>query len=231
MKTILCKNESDWIETAAKLIRDKIADGFVLALACGETMRPLWEKLAELCRTGGLSLQNVRILGVTEFSGVPEEKSCRRALTKGLLEKTDVRPENCCFPNPNAPEDYDKLIEALGGIDLAVLGLGENCHIGYNEPGTLFDSRTHVQKLTDRTKRQLLKRCFTEEELPESAVTMGIKTLTGARDILLLARGADKAGAVYQTLYAKTTSYIPSAYLQIPLNVTVVLDEAAGREL
>lgn len=231
MKTILCKNESDWIETAASLVREKIADGCVLALACGQTMRPLWEKLAGLCRQGELSFRNARILCVTELSGVPEEKSCRYALTKGLLEKTDVRPENCHFPNPDAPEDYDKLIESLGGIDLAVLGLGENCHIGYNEPGTLFDSHTHIQKLTDRTKSQLLKRGFSEADMPAAAVTMGIRTITEARDILLLARGADKAGAVYQTLYARTTSYIPSAFLQIPLNVTAVLDEDAGREL
>ena len=231
MKTILCKNESDWIDAALSPIRETIADGGVLALVCGQTMGPLWDKLTELCEKGALCFQNVRILCVTELCGVPEEKSCRHALTKGLLEKTDARPENCYFPDPDAPEDYDLLIEGLGGIDLAVLGLGENCHIGYNEPGTLFDSRTHVQKLTDRTKRQLLKRGFDEADLPDSAVTMGIKTLTGAREILLLARGGDKAGAVYQTLYAKTTSYIPSVFLQIPLNVTIVSDTNAGREL
>ena len=231
MKTILCKNESDWIDAAATFVREKITDGAVLAFACGQTMGPLWDRLAGLCGEGGLSFQNARILCVTELCGVPEEKSCRFALTKGLLEKTGARPENCYFPNPDAPEDYDALIESLGGLDLAVLGLGENCHIGYNEPGTLFDSHTHVQKLTERTRRQLLKRGFTEGDLPESAVTMGVKTLTGARDILLLARGADKAGALYQTLYAKTTSYVPSAYLQIPLNVTVVADTDAGREL
>ena len=231
MKTILCKNESDWIEAAAGLIRDRIADGGALALACGETMEPLWDRLAALCAESELSFKNTRILCVAELCGVPEEKSCRFALTKGLLEKTDARPENCYFPDPDAPEAYDKLIGSLGGLGLAVLGLGENCHIGYNEPGTPFDSRTHVQKLTDRTKRQLLKRGFTEEDMPERAVTMGIRTITEAREILLLARGADKAGAVYQTLYAKTTSYIPSAFLQIPLNVTVVLDQAAAREL
>ena len=152
-------------------------------------------------------------------------------MTKGFLEKTDIRPENCFFPDPDTPEAYDRMIDELGGIDLAVLGIGENCHIGYNEPGTLFESRTHVQKLTDRTKRQLLKRGFAEAEMPGQAVTMGIKTLTDAREILLLAGGADKAAAVYQMHYAKTTSYIPAAFLQIPLNVTVLLDEAAAEKL
>ena len=122
-------------------------------------------------------------------------------------------------------------IAAAGGLDLAVLGLGDNAHIGYNEPGTPFDSRTHVQKLTERTKRQLLKRGFTDKDMPDLAVTMGIRSLTEARGILLLASGAEKAAAVYQMLYAKTTSYIPAAFLQIPSDVTVLLDREASAEL
>ena len=233
MKTILCKNEREWVENAVNMIRTQLSGRpeSVLALACGETMKPLWKQLTEDCARGACSLKDARILCVTELCDVEEAKSCRFALTKGLLEKTGARPENCFFPDPNAPEAYDRLIDELGGIDLAVLGLGENCHIGYNEPGTLFDSRTHVQKLTDRTRRQLLKRGFSEADVPETAVTMGIKTLCGARQILLLARGEEKAAAVYQMLYAKTTSYIPAAFLQIPLNVTVLLDEGAAREL
>ena len=234
MKTIICKTETEWVEKTAEILRKQIENGgpdCVLALACGETMQPVWNQLAEDCAKNTLSLRDVRILCVTELCGVEEARSCRRALTEGLLERTDIRPENCYFPDPDAPEAYDRLIEELGRIDLAVLGIGENCHIGYNEPGTLFESRTHVQKLTDRTKRQLLKRGFAEAEMPGQAVTMGIKTLCGAREILLLAKGADKAAAVYQMLYAKTTSYIPAAFLQIPLNVTVLLDEDAAREL
>ena len=234
MKTIICKTETEWVEKTAEILRKQIENGgpdCVLALACGETMQPVWNQLAEDCAKNTLSLRDVRILCVTELCGVEEARSCRRALTEGLLERTDIRPENCYFPDPDAPEAYDRLIEELGRIDLAVLGIGENCHIGYNEPGTLFESRTHVQKLTDRTKRQLFKRGFTEADMPDAAVTMGIKTLCGAREILLLAKGADKAAAVYQMLYAKTTSYIPAAFLQIPLNVTVLLDEDAAREL
>lgn len=218
---------------AALIIKETIqkkADA-VFAFACGETMKPLWARLAELCEQGELSFRDCRIICVTEFCGVKKEQSCRYALTKGLLEKTDVRPENCFFPDPDAPEATDALLDTLGGVDLAVLGIGENCHIGYNEPGTLFDSRTHVQKLTDRTKRQLLKRGFTETDMPEKAVTLGIKTLTDAREILLLASGAEKAAAVYQMLYARTTSYIPAAHLQIPLNVTVLLDREAAEKL
>ena len=229
MKTEICKKVEDLVEIAANAIQNQLntKPDSILALACGETMYPLWAYLAE----HAVSLQSARILCVTEFNGVEEAKSCRRALTEGLLKKTGARIENCFFPEPDAPGDYDRLLERLGRIDLAVLGIGEDCHIGYNEPGTLFESRTHVQKLTDRTKRQLLKRGFTEENMPEKAVTMGIHDLTQARSILLLATGEDKAAAVYQMLYAKTTPYIPAAFLQIPLEVTVLLDEAAAAKL
>ena len=232
MKTIICeKNEAvrRAAESICGLLKEK--PDAVLALACGETMVPLWAELSRACREGACSLKDARIFCAAEFCGVSEEMSCRHALTKGLIETTDAREENCFFPDPDAPEQTDARIKALGGLDLAVLGLGENCHIGYNEPGVLFASGTHVQKLTDRTKRQLMKRGFVAEDMPESAVTMGIKTLTDAREILLLATGEDKAAAVYQMLYAKTTPYIPAAYLQIPPEVTVLLDEAAAEKL
>ena len=235
MKTIICENsENQLFEAGADLIRAQVMNGrrdSVLAFACGETMKPLWARLAALCEAGKLSLRDARILCVAELCGVDGDRSCRHALTEGLLHKTDARPENCFFPDPDAPEKIDRLIESLGGIDMAVLGIGEDCHIGYNEPGTLFESRTHVQKLTDRTKRQLLKRGFHENDMPAYAVTMGIRTLTEAREILLLAAGEEKAAAVYQMLYAKTTSYIPAAFLQIPPAVTVLLDTAAAEKL
>ena len=227
MKTEICKNTNDLVEIAVKAIQNQLntKPDSVLALACGETMKPLWAALS------GVSMQEARVLCVTELIGAEEAKTCRHALTEGLIERTDLRPENCFFPDPDAPEAYDRLIDDLGGVDLAVLGIGEDCHIGYNEPGTLFEARTHVQKLTDRTKRQLLKRGFTEADMPEHAVTMGIHDLTKARYILLLAFGGDKAAAVYQMLYAKTTPYIPAAYLQIPPEVTVLLDEKAAEKL
>ena len=229
MKTEICKTSTELVKIAVKAIQNQLnkKPNSVLALACGDTMKPLWARMTEM----KLSLRETRILCVTELCGVEEPKTCRNTLTEGLLDKTDTDPENCFFPDADAPEAYDRLIETLGGIDLAILGIGEDCHIGYNEPGTLFESRTHVQKLTDRTRRQLLKRGFTEENMPETAVTMGIKTLTEARHILLLAFGEDKAAAVYQMLYAKTTPYIPAAFLQIPLEVTVLLDEAAASKL
>ena len=112
-----------------------------------------------------------------------------------------------------------------------MIGIGHNGHIGYNEPGTPFDSLTRIQILAPATRRQLADTFGGEEKVPEKAVTMGIKTITGARDIAVLAFGEDKAAAVFEMLYARDDSVIPAAFLQIPVNVTVYLDEAASSKL
>ena len=227
----IIKGEASEIEEqAARQIKDIISakPDAVIALAAGRDMKGLYKRLGEMFAAGELSLKNVRILAVTEFSG---RHDCENFLKEQLLRAADISEENCFFPDAEAPEEYDRLIERLGGLDFAVLGIGQDAHIGYNEPATPFDSHTHVQKLTDRTKRQLSERGYTEENMPGYAVTMGIKTLTEARNIILLAEGEDKAAAVFEMVYGKTITYIPASFLQIPTEVTVYLDTAAASRL
>ena len=226
----IIKGEASEIEEqAARQIKDIVGakPDAVIALAAGRDMKELHKRLGEMCAAGEVSMKNARILAVTEFS---ERHDCENFL-KEQLRATDVSEENCFFPDAEAPEEYDRLIESLGGLDLAVLGVGQDAHIGYNEPATPFDSHTHVQKLTDRTKRQLSERGYADENMPEYAVTMGIKTLTEARNIILLAEGEDKAAAVFEMVYGKTITYIPASFLQIPTEVTVYLDTAAASRL
>ena len=217
-------------EQAARQIKDIVCakPDAVIALAAGRNMKGLYKRLGEMCAAGEISLKNARILAVTEFS---ERHDCENFLREQLLRTADISGENCFFPDAGAPEEYDRLIESFGGLDLAVLGIGQDAHIGYNEPATPFDSHTHVQKLTDRTKRQLSERGYADENMPEYAVTMGIKTLTEARNIILLAEGEDKAAAVFEMVYGKTITYIPASFLQIPTEVTVYLDTAAASRL
>ena len=217
-------------EQAARQIKDIVCakPDAVIALAAGRDMKGLYKRLGEMCAAGEISLKNARILAVTEFS---ERHDCENFLREQLLRTVDISGENCFFPDAGVPEEYDRLIESFGGLDLAVLGIGQDAHIGYNEPATPFDSHTHVQKLTDRTKRQLSERGCADENMPEYAVTMGIKTLTEARNIILLAEGEDKAAAVFEMVYGKTITYIPASFLQIPTEVTVYLDTAAASRL
>ena len=232
MKTVICEKEECCRRAARQICsllqRKKDA---VLAFSTGRTMRPLFEELARLYDAGELRLEEARVFAVTEYEACPEELSCRSQLERELLDRTDLRRENCRFLPDAGPEDYERAIAAAGGLDLAVLGLGDNGHFGYNEPATPYASRTHRQKLTDATRRQLAE-CFGgEEAVPAFAWTMGVKTLTEAREILVLAFGEEKAKAAFEMHYARDHSYVPASSLQLPLNVTVYLDGAAAAKL
>ncbi len=232
MKTI-CASYQEVVAAAADQITELAASKprAVLAVAAGETMVPLFAELADRCQQGRLSLKDCRLFSVAEYIGAEPEKTCRHMLESRLVEKTDLQPENCVFLGEENLDAYDRLIAAAGGLDLAVLGLGLNAHIGFNEPATPFDSLTHRQKLTDATKRQKAARFGGFEAVPAYGLTMGIKTLVEAREILLLALGEEKAEAAFKMLYARTDSAVPAAFLQLPSRVTVYLDEAAGAKL
>ncbi len=232
MKTIVCEKR-DCCRRAADQIAEVLAakPDAVLALACGHSMTPLFEELAGRCAAGELNLAGARVFAVTEFEDCPAERSCRAQLERELLARTDLRPENCFFPGAGRGEDYEARIAEAGGLDLAVLGIGDNAHFGYNEPATPYDSRTHRQKLTDATRRQLAERFGSEEAAPAYAWTMGVKTVLEARQILVLAFGEEKAKPAFQMLYARDDSYVPAAFLQLPMYVTVYLDPAAAAKL
>ena len=232
MKTIVRSREDCCREAAQQICRllEKKPDA-VLALAAGRTVAPLYEELTRLFDAGELSMKQARVFAVTEFEGVTEEQSCRHMLEQALLSRTDLAPENCHFLSAETAERYEDAIQAVGGLDLAVLGLGDNAHVGYNEPATPYDSRTHRQKLTDVTRRQLADQFGGEERVPAYAWTMGIKTLVFAREILVLAYGGEKTEAVFQMLYARDDSVIPAAFLQLPPEVLVFVDPEAAKKL
>lgn len=232
MKTIV-SNAKDIAAEAAERIRAllKRKPDAVIALTAGHSTAILYAVLSRMREEGEVSFQKARLFAVTEYVGVEYGHSCRAVLERELINNIDVEPANVFYPDPDDCEGYDRLIERAGGLDLAVLGIGLNGHIGYNEPATPFDSRTHVQKLTDATKRQLIASGSAPETLAERAVTMGIKTIIEARDIILLAFGREKAAAVFEMVYGKTITYVPASFLQIPLCTAVYLDEAAAEKL
>jgi glucosamine-6-phosphate deaminase len=232
MRTVIC-DSSLCCRLAAEQIRDLLREkpDAVLALAAGRSTAPVFGELERLCAAGELHMRRARVFAAAELDGAPEGMSIRAALERELLEKTDLAPENCRFLSAETAEGYDAAIREAGGLDLALLGLGDNAHVGYNEPATPFDSRTHRQKLTDATRRQLAASFGAPEEVPAYAWTMGIKTLVEARRILVLAFGEEKAKPAFQMLYARTDSAVPAAFLQLSPDVTVYLDEAAAAKL
>ena len=232
MKTIISDKNSAQLRAAEKIcarIREK--PDAVLALAGGHSVQGLYAVLLGLYRAGKLSFSKVRVFAVAEYLETKAEYCHKKTIFDDFLRHTDISPENVFFPAADEYDDYETLIARSGGLDLAVLGLGENAHIAYNEPATPFASLTHVQKLTDATRRQNAPDFGGADSVPEKAVTMGIKTITSAKEILVLAFGENKAQAVHKMLYGRNDSVIPAAFLQIPMNVTVFLDEAASSEL
>lgn len=232
MKTII-SDKNKLYDSAAQKIKARLDEkpDAVLAFAAGRSMTGLFAVLADMAAKGEVSFAKAQCFAVTEYVDAPEALLCRTQLENELFDKVGVPVENRHYPDADAVGEYDARLAALGGIDLAVLGLGHNGHFGYNEPGTQYNTTTRVQKLVPATRRRLADSFGGEDKVPERAVTMGIKTLTSARDIIVIALGRDKAGAAFQMLYARDDSVIPAAFLQIPLNVTVLLDEDAAAML
>lgn len=217
-------------EEICRFIREK--PDAVMTMAAGRTMFPVWESLALAVRAGKLSLKNVRFFQTAEFIGARRENSLRGLVEDRLFPTTDFEPANCSwFEDFETVDDCENAIREAGGLDLAVLGIGVNAHIGLNEPGTQFQTCCRVQKLTNSTKNQYTWLFGGPEKVPEKACTMGIQTLLGARKILLASLGAEKAKATFDMLYARNDSVVPAAFLQLHRDVTVYADPEAGEQL
>ena len=228
MKTVISAENENALK-AAEHIRRTLRDkpDAVLALTAGRSTEKLYSLLSGMCADGEISFSRARIFAVAELVGADKEKSLREKLENELISRIDINKENVFFPDADDCAGYEEQIARVNGIDLAVLGIGMNGHIGYNEPGTQFETFTRVQKLTKSTRRELGAGC----ENVERAVTMGIKTLMCAKDIIVLAAGEEKADIVFKAVYGRTDSLIPAAFLQIPLQVTLYLDTCAVEKL
>ena len=205
----------------------------VIALSASEPCLSLCHALSAKQREGVLSLRSARFFSITEFEGLsPEGGHGRgRRLKSFFAENTDADMSRFTVLSEENLDSYDELIRQAGGLDLAIPELGGNSRVGFNEPATPFDTRTHRQKLTNPTRRELAEDFGGEEQVPVYGLTMGIKTLVEAGELLILAEGEEKARAVFHMLYARDDSIYPAAFLQIPLQVTVLVDEAAAAKL
>ena len=210
----------------------------VLGLATGSTPLGLYARLAALCRAGALSFARATSFNLDEYVGLPatHDQSYRYFMEHNLFSHVDLPAERTHVPSGLDVSDaalagYDAAIEAAGGIDLQLLGLGGNGHIGFNEPGTPFGLGTHVVELTARTRQDNARFFASLDEVPTHAATMGVKTVMHARAILLLAFGSAKAEAVRAALTGPVTEEVPASVLQLHPDVTVFCDEEAAKLL
>ncbi len=220
----------------AAVMKDK--PDAALAFDCNPAMEPFHESLAALCRKGECSLRDAKIFCVCSFAGVDEAaESARRGfavekLVKGCgADEAKLRFPDAGAISENGVDGYDGEIAAAGGLELIILGVGLNGRMGFNEPATPFESYTHVQKLTDVTRGEISAAFGDGFAAPEDGVTMGIKTIVSAKTVVMLAAGEDKADIIHKVVYGKTVTYVPASMLQLHLDMTLYLDDAAASKL
>jgi glucosamine-6-phosphate deaminase len=209
-----------------------------LGLAAGATPQALYAELIRRNRLGELNFSRVEVFNLDEYLGVGPQhpRSFHRAMRECLLQHVDVDPGNAHLlagdsVDPYAEaEAYEALIRSRGGIDLQILGLGRNGHIGFNEPGSSLGSRTRVKTLSPSTLRDN-ELGAPDFEAPTMAITMGIGTILDARALLVLATGAAKAAAVAAMLEGPLSASCPASAIQLHPNATVVLDSQAAADL
>jgi len=206
----------------------------VFGFATGSTPIGLYKLLVKSYHDGEISFDKLTTVNLDEYIGLPHnhKQSYYAFMQDHLFGHVNVRSESIHFPNANSDSiNFDKLIQKCGGIDLQILGLGSNGHIGFNEPGSSFDSGTRIVTLASSTIRDNARFFDQIEDVPTTAVTMGIKTIMNARKILLLACGNEKADAVKRCLAETPSEEVPGSCLQSHPNLTVILDEAAKSKL
>lgn len=204
----------------------------VLGLATGSTPIPAYEMLAQWYDRGVIDFDRVRTFNLDEYVGIDHKNplSYHAFMQEHLFSKVNLRKENVHLPSGNAAADaeaYDKAIHAAGGIDIQLLGIGRNGHIGFNEPDSEFSKGTHCVDLTESTIEANSRLFEKEEDVPRQAYTMGTQTIMNARCILIVANGENKAQAVRDMCFGPIVPTCPASILQLHPNVFVVCDDAA----
>ncbi len=211
----------------------------VLGLATGSTPVGMYQRLIEMYKAGDLDFSQVHTVNLDEYVGLAptHDQSYRYFMQTNLFDHVNVKPENTNVPNGLAEDTvaecarYDQVMADLGGIDIQVLGMGHNGHIGFNEPTDHFPLGTHSVDLTDTTIDANARFFASRDEVPRQALTMGIQSIMRARHILVVVSGADKADIVKAAFFGPVTPNVPASILQLHPNVTLVADEAALSKL
>lgn len=207
----------------------------VIGLATGSTPLPLYRELIQREKDGKIDFTRVRSANLDEYKGLAPDhpQSYRRFMQENLFDHIAIKPENTIVPDGLAEDvdamcaAYEKKIEEWGGVDLQLLGIGHDGHIGFNEPSDHFPVMTHEQELEEIT-RQANKRFFNSiDEVPTAAFTMGIGTVMAAKKIVMIVTGADKKEILRQSFWGPVTPAVPASILQFHPDVTLICDEAA----
>lgn len=235
MKIIVVKNYEEMSKEAARIIVDLVNNkpNAVLGLATGGTPIGMYQNLISAYQNGLVSFKNVITFNLDEYCGIEQNhpQSYYFYMHEHLFNHIDILPNSINLPKASGDEEvlakrYNDLLNQTT-IDLQVLGIGSNGHIGFNEPGTPFEQETFVVKLAEKTRLDNQRFFASLNEVPKTAITMGIKNITNASAILLLISGKAKADTVVRLLKGEITSAFPASVLHLHPNVTIIIDDDA----
>ncbi|WP_051314743.1 glucosamine-6-phosphate deaminase [Alteribacter aurantiacus] len=238
MKVIRVRDYSELSQRAATYFINKLTQSHfgVWGLATGGTPKGMYKELIIQAEEKGVSFQNLHTVNLDEYVGLQpnDPTSYHSYMQEHLFQAIDIPSENIHIPNGMASDlekecdRYEEMIKGLEKIDIQLLGVGENGHIGFNEPGTSFDSRTHVIQLESSTREANARYFDRLGDVPTHAITMGIQTIMEASEVVLLASGKNKAKSLHALLCEKeVTEDIPATILKKHPHVTVIADEEA----
>lgn len=240
MKLIVVKNYKEMSARAAQFFNEQIKNkpNSILGLATGGTPEGMYARLIDANKKHETDWSRITTFNLDEYIGIPQthEMSYFTYMNEKLFNHVNIDKVNTHIPNGNGDiakngKEYDALIERMGGIDLQVLGIGENAHIAFNEPGSAGNAGTREVKLTDSTISANSRYFASKNDVPKTAITMGIGSIMKAKKIILLASGSKKAFAIKDTFEAEVSDKVPSSFLQNHSDVTVICDEEAAAML
>ena len=237
MKILVFDTYEEMSMAAADIMADVIKNNpsGVIGLATGSTPVGMYNCLAEKCKNGELDFSGIKSVNLDEYYPISPDnrQSYRYFMNENLFSKVNIKLENTRVPAGDAEdpdlecEEYEKYIDSLGGMVIQVLGIGQNGHIGFNEPDSFLYSDTHVTGLTDSTM-QANARFFSEDEvMPTKALTMGMGSIFKARKIIVMANGKAKKDAVRKLISGKITTECPVTFLNLHSDVTLICDKRA----
>lgn len=235
MKFIVVDSYEKLSRKAANIIAAQMISkpGCVLGLATGSSPIGTYENLAKMCADGDIDFADVTSVNLDEYAGLDasNDQSYRYFMNTNLFSKVNIDikrthvPDGCAADLSKEGERYDKLIEELGGIDLQLLGIGLDGHIGFNEPDDVFTAETHCVELDESTIEANARFFASKDDVPRQAITMGMKSIMQAKKILLIANGQNKKEILEKAFYGPVSPKVPASILQLHPDVTVIFSE------
>lgn len=241
MDIIISRDYDEMSKKAAAFVFSQITlkRDSIIGLATGSTPVGLYKLLIEANRQGDIDFSPIKTFNLDEYYGIDRDhpQSYYSFMMENFINHINIDTKNVDIPNCMLEDidqecyDYEERIKAVGGIDLQVLGIGNNGHIGFNEPTQVFSKRTHLVDLSPETIECNARFFNSTEEVPTQAVTMGIQTIMKCKKIILLASGAAKADAIHKIIHGEIDPMIPASILQLHHDVTIIIDEEAAGKL